>query len=68
MYVLNVMQMFIEWVRSQIVQSGLASIFQISGFEMKIKSNITKACCVTTAWFGRFSARASLQTAANARR
>ena len=33
-----------------------------------VDSNITKACCVTTAWFGRFSARSSLQTAANARR
>jgi len=34
---------------------------------LKIK-NITKACCLTTAWFGRFFARSSLQTAANAKR
>jgi hypothetical protein len=33
-----------------------------------IIKNITKACCLTTAWFGRFSARTSLQTASNARR
>jgi hypothetical protein len=33
-----------------------------------MRNYITKACCVTTAWFGRFSARTSLQTAANARR
>ena len=35
---------------------------------MFVINHITKACCVTTAWLGRFSARASLQTAANAKR